>query len=152
MIPDSNVLLRKWLLQSTDLAAVLPPRDGLGVKCTSGDPNNSGSIYIGVMPKGFDPVDGPGMQIGTRGGSPHPEIIDLAQPSIQVRFWDAPGKDVRCRTAYRTFFDFVHGKVGEVAGFGIIKSCVVEVDGQDGIDPETKWVSVLTFVQLIAHA
>ncbi len=152
MTPDTSVLFRKWLLTSSALLALLPSRDGLGNICDSAVSNNARSIYVGDMPKFFNPVDGPGVQITVRGGSGPVEIPDISEPSLQLRVWDAPREFVRARQIFRTIRSFAQGQNYVVVnGVGVVMACTLEVDGQDVTDPGTDWATVIGFFRLMAR-
>jgi hypothetical protein len=133
---DSNLAVKTWLSSSQAITGLVGDR-----------------IYCGMLPEGYDPeVDGDAITFFTRTGTAHPEL-PLISPSVQIECWSQVHGQQRARAVYRAVFDLCHQKnhidLGEA---GYILSSTEEVQGQDLIDPDTKWAEVLTYYRLTMRA
>ena len=136
---DSNKLLRTWLLSVTAVTSLLGT-------------NTGNSIYAGDLPENFDPSLGPAIQIQGDGGIPHTEILPLVDDRMKVRVWADKGKYLLARQVYGAMRDALHGAVNlDFAANGHVVRCIEVTSGQDVTDPDTGWVTVLAFYQLLAR-
>jgi hypothetical protein len=129
---DSNLALVTYLGRSTALTALVGNR-----------------IYCGMLPQGYKPeVDGRAITFLTRGGQADPEL-PIIRPSVQIECW-APALDSQgARELYRAVFDQLHQKNNiDLGAAGYILSSFEEVQGQDLVDPDTEWASVLSYYRL----
>jgi hypothetical protein len=109
-------------------------------------------IYGGLLPQ--DVVvdqDGPAITVQIRGGNADAEV-PLIRPSVQIEVWAGPYQFQQAREVYRAIFDLMHGKNSISLTNGYILSSVEEVPGQDGVDPDTNWATVVSFWKLIMRA
>ena len=136
---DANLILREYLLAQSTVTALLGT-------------NANGSIYCGYdLPEKFDPKLGPAIQIYRTGGHSHPEITPLIDARMMVRVWADVEQDVVASQVYGAINDVLHGLCGyNVADGTIVRS--LEVTGPlEMTDPETGWVAVYAFYQVMAR-
>ncbi|HWR36372.1 MAG TPA: hypothetical protein VN622_10935 [Clostridia bacterium] len=133
---DSNAALRAWLLSDPAIVALV-----------------GGRVYWPTLPQDHLPErDGLAITVSTRGGRSDAEM-PIINPSVQIETWAPAGEHVRAREVYRAIYDLLHGACGiDLGANGYVLSCLEEVQGQDSIDPETKWATVLSFYRLMMRA
>jgi hypothetical protein len=135
---DTNALLRKWLLTSDDLVALLLDRD------------STKSIYAGDLPEKVDPKDGPAVVISTRPGKMHKEIPVLITPNFQIRVWAAPMKYKLARQVYGVISDLIHGANNiDLAPDGYVLMGQANGTGQDVDDPDSGDATVIGFFDVM---
>jgi hypothetical protein len=135
---DANLLIRDVLLAQTAVTSLLGT-------------NQNGSIYCGYdLPEKFDPSLGPAIQVYRMGGKSHEEITSLVDPKLNVRVWADVGKALVASEVYGAVHDVLHGLCGaKVADGTILRS--LEASGPfEMTDPETGWVAVYAFYQVMA--
>jgi hypothetical protein len=136
---DTNLLLRDWLLSSSSITSLLGT-------------NANGSIYCGDLPEKVDPSLGAVIQIQGVGGTPHTEVLPMADDRKQIRIWANVGQYKLARQIYGAVRDLIHG--GQNVDFGAdghVIRCIEVTSGQDVTDPDTGWATVLAFYQLMAR-
>lgn len=136
---DTNSLLRDWLLSLPSVTSLLGT-------------NANGSVYCGDLPEHFDPSLGPGIQIFTAGGTPHPEITALVDDRKQIKVWADVEQYQLARQVYGAIRDQIHGASGvDRAAKGYVVRCIEVTSGQDITDPDNGWATVVSFYQLMAR-
>jgi hypothetical protein len=113
-LPDTNTILRTYLLTQDDLTALVGQR-----------------IYC---PRAPENATLPNITFFTRGGRSTPYIPDLPSPSVQIDCWaDDP---IEARELYRTLYDALQGIQNVTVGSNVILSAIEEVQGQDLVDTD----------------
>ena len=131
-LPDTNTILRTYLLTCTTLTALVSTR-----------------IYC---PRAPENATLPNVTFFTRGGRATPYIPDLPSPSVQVDCWaDDP---IEARTIYRALYDNLQGIQNTTVVVGAttyhIASAIEEVHGQDLVDTDIPGrFRVLSFWEII---
>lgn len=134
---DINKIVRAWLLQS-----------GSGIATQL----NGARVYGGNLPEGFTPADGGGIVLSVDGGQGHSEIAAIQKVRVVVRCWRGPDEYDKARADYRAVYDWIHAKNNISFGAdGTILSSVEAVTGQDVVDPDTGWATVVAFYQITAR-
>lgn len=131
MIPDTNAIIRAYLVTCTTLTALVGTR-----------------IYCPRLPEN---TTLPAISFFTRGGVNNPYIPDMVNPSIQFDCW---AEDlITARNVYNKLYDNLQGIQNQAVVVGsdtyYIKSAVEEVAGQDLIDEIPGYFRVLTFFKII---
>lgn len=117
---DPNNALRALLLADTGVSGLVGDR-----------------IYAPTIPQDFNPSQGLGLAISTRGGTAEDECPILTL-SMQFVAWAPTDEGINARAVYRAVFDALHGKNNiDLGQLGYVLSAMEEVAGQDGADPET---------------
>jgi len=128
---DANVILRRWL---TDPAGPVWPLLGSVPR-----------IYAGALPEGFNPESGLGILIHVRGGFSEIEM-PVIHPSVQITTYAPQNKFAAARGLYLAIYDWIHGKFKvDFGSDGHVISCLEEVQGQDIVDPDEGWATVVAF-------
>lgn len=129
---DPNAALIAWLTSSPDLTNLV-----------------GGNIFSPYLPEGFSAMEGQkGVVVRTRGGSTHPEITELIEPSFAIEAWamEAP----TAKQIYGLIHDLLHGATSVNLGAkGFVVLAQEEVFGQDILDPETHWAMVVSYYKLM---
>jgi hypothetical protein len=136
---DAGVLVREYLLAQATVTALLGT-------------NANGSIYVAYdVPEHFDPKLGPAIQIFRSGGHSHAEITPLVDARLTVRAWADVELYTTAADLYGAINDVLHGLCGyNVTDGTIVRS--LEVTGPlEMTDPETGWVSVYAFYQVMVR-
>jgi hypothetical protein len=119
---DPNTAMVTWLQSSPDLAALV-----------------GSHVFTPYLPEGFSCADGKkAIVVRRRGGSRHPEISELLEPSFEIE--SRALTSLAARQIAGVVSDLVHGATSVdlgTAGFVILAQ--EEVAPQDLIDPETHW-------------
>ncbi len=90
----------------------------------------------------------PAVTLETVGGGTD-ENLPLISPMVQVRCW-SEGNPEEARLVYRLVHDALYDKRGvDLGANGFLLSAREAVQGQDLIDPETRWPNVLSVFQFI---
>lgn len=136
---DVSVILREYLLTQSEVTALLGT-------------NGNNSIYAAYdLPEHFDPTLGPGIQIYRSGGHSHSEITALVTARMMVRAWADVEQYSTCSGVYGAINDVLHGLCGYTVTDGTIVSAI-EVEGpMEMTDPETGWVAMYAFYQVMAR-
>ena len=113
-LPDTNTILRTYLLTQTDLTDLVSTR-----------------IYC---PRAPENAELPNITFFTRGGRSTPYIPDLPSPSVQFDCW-AEGL-IEARQIYRALYDAFQGIQNVTVGSYTILSAIEEVQGQDLVDTD----------------
>ena len=95
---------------------------------------------------GFDAEkNGPGVSFFTRGGFSHLEVKELEGPNVQVTAWAVTSEDAR------TLYSLLRGRLHQLDQLqlngGFLMSCTEVGIGQDVVDPDTNWNTVVSFFQ-----
>jgi hypothetical protein len=134
-VVDPDIIVRRWLLGSTNVTALLGT-------------NQSGSVYCGDLPERFDPEFGPGIQINTWSGAGHEEIKEIVEPRLQIKVWTRPNAQKLARAVFRAVYDVLHGaSMVDFGDDGRVLTCQAQDLGQDVSDPDTGWTTVVGFFQ-----
>ncbi len=88
-------------------------------------------------PEGYAVADGPCICLKTRGGEVD-ETDELLVPSVQIKCIGR--SEMEANTVYLALFGALHHRKST-----LVRWAACEVLGQTLIDPETKWVFVLTY-------
>ena len=148
-LPDTNVILRAYLLTDADLIALVGDR-----------------IYWPAAPKGTSPAPLPNVTFFTRGGRSTPYIPDIPEQSKQIDCWAST--PTMARHVYNKLYDALQGIqnvaivipadiledgiVVVTAGTYYILSAREEVQGQDLVDIDIPGrYRVLTFFEIIVR-
>ena len=127
-LPDTNTILRTYLLTQTDLADLVSTR-----------------IYC---PRAPENAELPNITFFTRGGRSTPYIPDLLSPSVQIDCW--ADDSIEAREVYRALYDALQGIQNVAVGSNTILSVIEEVQGQDLIDTDIPGrFRVLSFWEII---
>ena len=90
----------------------------------------------------------PAITLETAGGGMD-DNLPLISPTVQVRCW-SEGDPEEARLVYRLVHDALYDKRGvDLGANGFLLSAREAVQGQDLIDPETRWPNVLSVFQFI---
>lgn len=136
---DANLLLREYLLGQSEVTALLGT-------------NINGSIYCGFdMPEHFDPALGPAIQLFRVGGRSHSEITVLADARIHIRVWAAVENAFLASKVYGAINDVLHGLCGYTVADGTIVRALEVTGPLEMTDPETGWVGVYAFYQVMVR-
>ena len=129
---DPNLAFIAWLKANSPLVALI----------------GAGNIFAPVLPEGFSCDKGQlAVVVRARGGSSHPEITPMLDPSFAVECWalEAP----TAKQIYGLVRDQVHGATSVNLGAdGFITLAQEEVPGQDIVDPITHWNYVVAYFHL----
>ena len=133
---DSNLALVTYLTQSAALIALVDNR-----------------IYCGMLPQGYKPEkNGCAITFMNRGGAADPEL-PIIRPSVQIECWAPALASQQARQVYGAVFDQLHQKNNiDLGDAGYFLSITEEVQGQDLVDPDTQWCSVLSYYRLILRS
>ena len=127
-LPDTNTILRTYLLTQTDLTDLVSTR-----------------IYC---PRAPENAELPNITFFTRGGRSTPYIPDLLSPSVQIDCW--ADDSIEAREVYRALYDALQGIQNVAVGSNTILSVIEEVQGQDLIDTDIPGrFRVLSFWEII---
>ena len=127
-LPDTNTILREYLLTQTDLTDLVVQR-----------------IYC---PRAPENADLPNITFFTRGGRSTPYIPDLPSPSIQFDCW--ADDSIKAREIYRALYDALQGIQNVTVDSNTIMSAIEEVHGQDLVDTDIPGrFRVLSFWEII---
>jgi hypothetical protein len=136
---DVPVLVREHLLTQAAVTALLGT-------------NANSSIYAAPdMPQTFDAAKGPAIQIIRAGGLTHPEILELVEARIQLRVWADQQKYQLVSDVYGAVHDALHGLNGISLTDGTILSATEVTGPQEMTDPDTSWVTINSFYQVMAR-
>jgi hypothetical protein len=140
---DSNLALVTYLKQSAALVELVTNQDQTKIP-------EQVLIYCGTLPEGYKPeINGCAITFINRGGAADTEA-PIIRPSVQIECWAPALGNQQARKVYRAVFDQLHQKNNiDLGDIGYILSITEEVQGQDVTDPDTKWVSVLSYYRLI---
>jgi len=117
-LPDTNTILRTYLLTQTELTALV---------VIDGDER----IYC---PRAPENAKLPNITFFTRGGRSTPYIPDLPSPSVQIDCW--ANDPIEAREIYRALYDALQGIQNVGVGTNTILSAIEEVQGQDLVDTD----------------
>jgi len=135
---DACVLVREFLLGQSQVTTLLGT-------------NPNGSIYCASdLPEGFDPKNGPAIQIFRVGGAAHGEITRLVDARLQVRAWADVEQYTLAATIYAAINDVLHG----LCDFTLTDGTIVrafEANAGEMTDPDTGWVSSHAFYSILAR-
>jgi len=127
-LPDTNTILREYLLTQTDLTDLVVQR-----------------IYC---PRAPENADLPNITFFTRGGRSTPYIPDLPSPSIQFDCW--ADDSIKAREIYRALYNALQGIQNVTVDSNTIMSAIEEVHGQDLVDTDIPGrFRVLSFWEII---
>lgn len=117
----------------------------------NGNPNSA--IYAASdLPEGFDPKQGPGIQIVRSGGvSPYSEIPSLIHGRVMLRAWADQEQYQQASDVYGSIRDSLHGAHNVALDEGVMLSAIETMEPQEMTDPETAWVCNYAFYQIIAR-
>lgn len=136
---DVAVLVREFLLLQSNLIT------GLGVDL-------SGRIYAAAdLPEGFDPKQGPGVQLVRSGGIPPIEIPTLIEARLQVRVWADQERYQLASDVYGAVRDPLHAVSNAMLSEGVLLTAYEVTGPQEMSDPETGWVMVNSFYTVLAR-
>jgi hypothetical protein len=138
-VVDANLLVREFLLSQTAVTSLLGT-------------NANGSIYCGYdLPEHFDPELGPAIQVFRVGGSSHTEITQLVDARVQVRVWADVEKPLLASEVYGAINDVLHGLCQATLAAGTIIRALEVTAPQEMTDPDTAWVAVYAFYEVMAR-
>lgn len=125
---DPVLTVTNWLKSSTDLAAIV-----------------GSNIFAPVMPEEFSCMQGNNcVVVRRRGGTPHPEITTVLDPSFTIECWSL--ESPTASQMYGIIHDLMHGATSvDLGDAGFVILAEEEVSGQDLIDPETHWATVVSY-------
>jgi hypothetical protein len=133
---DANALLRRWIAQGLNTSRVscviLPD-------------------YLPDTGDGFRPSDGPWTVINCRGGTAETEA-PIIKPSMQVRVWAGPNQFLLARATYLAIYDLIQGGQINLDVDGRVIACSEDQQGQDVVDQDTGFATVIAFFTLQACA
>lgn len=136
---DVAILIREHLLTQAAVTALLGT-------------NANSSIYAAPdMPEHFDAEQGPAIQIIRAGGLTHPEILELVDARIQLRVWADQQKYQLVSDVYGAVHDALHGLNEATLTDGTILSALEITGPQEMTDPDTSWVTINSFYQVMAR-
>lgn len=95
--------------------------------------------------KGYDAEQGPAISFFCRGAYNNPEIKEIEVPNVQVQCWALTSEDARA--LYSTVRARLHQLDQLQLTGGFLMSCTEVGYGQDVVDPDTNWNTVVTFFQ-----
>ena len=129
-LPDTNTILRTYLLTQTGLTGLVSTR-----------------IYC---PRAPENATLPNVTFFTRGGTSTPYIPDLPSPSVQIDCW--ADDSIEARRIYRALYDALQGIQNVTVGSNKILSAIEEVQGQDLVDTDIPGrFRVLSFWEIIVR-
>lgn len=126
---DINKAFRAALLEDVAIAAAVGTR-----------------VYWPRLPGGVDgwkPDKGTAIVFAVRGGYNHEEIKQLVTPSYKLQVWSSTS--AKARAVYQLVHNRMHTATNLVTAEGKFRSIQEESYGQDVIDPDTNWPTVVTF-------
>ena len=130
-LPDTNAIVRAHLAADVALTALVGTR-----------------IYCPTLP---EKATLPAVTLFTRGGTSTPYIPDIPDPSVQINSWHETNPGT-ARQIYRAVYDALQGIQNTAVTIGgatyYILAAEEEVQGQDLIDPDTKWYKTMTFFRI----
>ena len=116
-LPDSNVIVRAYLVSHADIIAFFAP--------------DSPRIY---SPRAPENAAIPNITIFVRGGTSTPYIPDIPSPSLQIDCWHNSSFDAR--KLYLIVYSALQGIQNVTVGSNMILSAIEEVHGQDLVDTD----------------
>ena len=126
---DTDAAVRELLAESPTMRAVVSSR-----------------IYCPYLPKGFDPNEAAGISYSCRGGMGE-KYVPLVRPSYQFKCW---GRDLEeARAVYGYLREYLDGLQGVTLTRSELVIANEQVYGQDFVDPQTGWHSILAFYELV---
>lgn len=135
---DANLLVRDFLLAQSAVTSQLGT-------------NQNGSIYCGYdLPERFDPSLGPAIQLYRMGGHSHEEIKSLVEAKVVIRAWSDVEQALTASKLYGAIHDALHGLYNTTVADGTIVSALEASGPFEMTDPETGWVAVYAFYQVMA--
>jgi hypothetical protein len=125
---DPVLTVTTWLKSSADLAALV-----------------GANIFAPVMPEEFSCMEGNNcVVVRRRGGTPHPEIPTILDPSFTIECWSM--ESPIASQIYGIVHDLIHGATSiDLGDAGFVILAQEEISGQDIIDPETHWATVVSY-------
>lgn len=135
-MPDHAVLVKSRLLDP----------DGPVVALLGGD-----NVCCGPLVEGANPETAPWITVANEGGTPHPEI-PITDRRVQVRVWCGQFQRTLANQVDGAIVNWLHGQNSiDLApdGFILISQCVVA--GQDVVDPDDGYATVLSYYQITAR-
>lgn len=109
------------------------------------------NYYGGSLPIGYDPTGNPAVVVTVKGGQTHPEIL-LQKFALQVAVWGGVNEFVQSRYVSFNVAEIAHGINNKDGGqFGTTVACVETSPGQEIVDPESGWSTVISTFELLAR-
>lgn len=109
------------------------------------------NVQCGPLPEGANPELAPWITVNAEGGDAHPEI-PITTARLQVRVWCGQFQRTLARTVYAAVHEWLHGKNSiELSPDGFILISQEVVLGQDLIDPDAGYATVLSYYQITAR-
>lgn len=132
---DPNALMLAWLKSIPALTAIVGT-----------------NIYCPVLPELFSCAGGlKAVVVRRRGGSRHPEISALLEPSFAIEAWALEAPDAQ--QIHGILSDQIHGATSVDLGVnGFVILAQEEVSGQDITDPVTRWAMVVSYYRVWLRA
>ncbi len=110
------------------------------------------NYYGGSLPIGYDPTGNPAVVVTVKGGSSHSEML-LQKFSLQVKVWGGVNEFVASRYVSFNVAQIAHGVNNKNGGqFGTTVACVETAPGQEVVDPDSGWTSVISTFELLARS
>jgi|SRR4051812_20808461 hypothetical protein len=138
---DPNNLFVAWLRSLPSVTGLLPQR------------GTTNSIYAYGLPDKIDMTEGEAISIDLSGGVSNSEVSTVIRPRFAVKVWGDVLRFEQAHTVHSAMYDAING-VGNVKipNVGTILMCNELTPPQDLTDPDTEWVTVLSFYELIARS
>lgn len=136
-----GVLVREFLLAQSSVTDLF-----------DGSTNPNGSIYAGSdLPEGFNPARGPGILLSLSGGVPPAEIPQIRIARLHVSACADQEEYAKASGLYAAINDVLHGATNVPLEEGYLLSAIEMQEPQEMSDPDTAWVYVYGFYQIMAR-
>jgi hypothetical protein len=112
---------------------------------------DSTNVFGGALPEHFDPTSNAALVIHVRGGQAHAEI-PIVKSSVVITCWAGINQFKLARATYSKVFSALNGINNQDFGVdGCIIYSVEEMTGQDVVDPDTGWATVICAFEMLTR-
>lgn len=132
---DPPAAVQSWLKNDSGIAAIV-----------------GANVFIPSLPEGYSvAASGPAIVIRRRGGSRHPEIPPLIEPSVAIESWAETS--LVARQVAGLVSDLIHGSTAvDLGALGFVITAQEEVSPQDMVDPSTHWPITFAYYSILMRA